>query len=342
MKASHNLIARLALTEKIIRETPIIRLADEHLDLYAKLEFLNGVGSVKDRPALWILKRAIERGEVGPDTTVVESSSGNFACALATFCRMLTLKFVPVIDPCVPPVYESYLRTHCERVVKVEEFDDAGGYLKSRLGMVKTLLTDIPESYWPNQYGNPDGMDAHYRLTAAEICRDLPKLDYAFIGVSSAGTVSGLSRRLKEHYPSVRIIAVDAEGSVIFGQKPKRRHISGIGSSISPPLLEHALIDDIVIVPESDTVIACHDLLERHGLFVGGSTGTAYSAIRRYFSVADRKGRAKVLFLCCDRGTAYLHNVFNSEWAAWRAGKAEAAPRTLGTWIPQQISHSQS
>lgn len=310
---SHSLTDRVAYAEQIIRETPIIRLDEDHLVLYAKLEFLNGIGSIKDRPAFWILKRAIERGQVGPNTTIVESSSGNFACALATFCRILRLNFIPVVDPFVSPVYESFLRTQCETVVKVEESDDSGGYLKTRLRMVQTLLSRYPDSYWPNQYENPDGMAAHYHLTAAEVLRVLPDVDYVFIGVSSAGTLAGVSRRLKEHNPAIRIVAVDAEGSVIFGQPPKKRSIPGLGSSISPPLVKEAIVDEVVIVNEVDTVAACHHLLRRHGLFVGGSTGTVYSAIQRYFSGRVLSVQPKVLFFCCDRGTAYLHNVFSAE-----------------------------
>jgi len=311
--ASHQLIERVAYAERIIRETPVVRLDEEHLTLYAKLELFNGVGSIKDRPAFWILKRAIERGQIGPNTTIIESSSGNFACALASFCRILGLNFIPVVDPFVSPVYESFLRTQCETVVKVEECDDSGGYLKTRLRIVDTLLSQYSDAYWPNQYENPDGMAAHYHLTAAEVCRALPDLDYVFIGVSSAGTLAGVSRRLKEHNPAIRVIAVDAEGSVIFGGPPKKRSIPGIGSSISPPLIKEALFDDVVIVNEADTVAACHHLLKRHGLFVGGSTGTVYSAIQRYFAAYQPRKQPQVLFFCCDRGVAYLHNVFSAD-----------------------------
>lgn len=324
-----DLLDRLRFAQRILRETPVIQLPHSRLELFTKLEFLNGVGSIKDRPAFWILKRAIERGEVGRDTTIIESSSGNFACALATFCRMLNLKFVPVVDPLVSPFYEAYLRANCDRIAKVEECDDSGSFLKTRLRTVQTLLRDIPNSYWTNQYENTDGMAAHYDLTAAEICRTIPDLDYIFLGVSSAGTIAGVSRRLKEHYPGVRVIAVDAEGSVIFGQKPKKRCISGIGSSISPGLVRLALIDDIAIVPETDTVTACHELLEKYSLFVGGSTGTVYSAIESYFAGKHFGGRPKVLFLCCDKGTAYLRNVYNTEWVASHLARPVDEPEPL-------------
>jgi cysteine synthase len=136
MYSQQELLDRLILAQGIVRETPVIRLRHRKLELYAKLEFMNGVGSIKDRPALWILKRAIERGDVRHNTTIIESSSGNFACALATFCRILKLKFIPVVDPLIPPFYEAYLRAHCDTVAKVEENDDSGSYLKTRLRKV--------------------------------------------------------------------------------------------------------------------------------------------------------------------------------------------------------------
>src|SRR5207245_997542 len=185
-------------------------------------------------------------------------------------------------EPKIAGSDESFLRRICPTVVKVEDRDDTGGFLKTRLQKVKDLCATIPNAYWPNQYGNPDAMEAHYELTATEICADFDSLDYVFIGVSTAGTIAGVSRRLKERYSKIRIIAVDTEGSVIFGGAPRKRHIPGIGSSIVPPLLSHARIDDVVLVPERETVQACRELLTTHGLFVGGSSGSAYAAIKRY------------------------------------------------------------
>jgi 2,3-diaminopropionate biosynthesis protein SbnA len=320
MRSRRWLLAQVAKAAKVLRETPIVKLDDDRVELFAKLEFLNGIGSIKDRPAFWILKNAIARGEIEPRTTIVESSSGNFALALAVFCRMLELKFIPVIDPNISPLYEALLRVYCERVVKVESRDDTGGFLKTRLATVHELISDIKGSYWTNQYANPDGMAAHYHLTGGEVVRNFLSLNYVFLGVSTAGTIAGVSKRLKEAYPSVQIVAVDAEGSVIFGQQPGRRWIPGLGSSIVPPLLSHAYFHETIIVPETSTIEGCHELLSRHNLFVGGSSGAAYSAIRNYFSGSVYRPRPQVLFLCCDRGTGYLNNVFNSNWCAWRSG----------------------
>jgi cysteine synthase A len=118
---------------------------------------------------------------------------------------------------------------------------------------------------------------------------------------------------------------------VIFGQPPKKRHIPGIGSSITPVFLRDSFIDDVMIVSESDATAACWELLEQHGLFVGGSTGSVYSAIQTFFRRHVPVGRTpKVLFLCCDRGIAYLHTVFNREWDAGAPVEAVTKVTAMG------------
>src|SRR6266700_3682720 len=222
--STSRLTTGLELLRNTLRPTPHVQLVMKGMNLFAKLEYVNPVGSIKDRPAYWILKRAAERGEIGDETTVIESSSGNFASALAAFTRLVGLRFIPVIDPNISSTYESFLRRTCSTVVKVEDRDDTGGFLKTRLQMVKHLCATIPNAYWTNQYGNPDAVEAHYELTGAEVCADFDSLDYVFIGVSTAGTIAGVSRRLKEHYPNIRVIAVDTEGSAIFGGAARKRH----------------------------------------------------------------------------------------------------------------------
>lgn len=310
------LATRLEQLRKTLRPTPHVPLAMKGMHLFAKLEYVNPVGSIKDRSAYWILKRAVERGDIDEGTTVIESSSGNFATALAAYTHLLGLRFIPVIDPNISGSYESFLRRFCSTVVKVEERDDTGGFLKTRLDMVQHLCASIPNAYWTNQYGNPDAMEAHYRLTAGEICADFHTLDYVFIAVSTAGTIAGVSRRLKEHFPRVKIIAVDSEGSVIFGGAPHKRHIPGLGSSIVPPLLAQARIDEVVMIPERETVAACQELLTSHGLFVGGSSGTAFAAVKHLAPKMRGARRPTVLFLCADRGMPYLDTVYDPAWPA--------------------------
>ncbi|NHC16043.1 2,3-diaminopropionate biosynthesis protein SbnA [Motilibacter deserti] len=315
MSAARPLLAALERIGQSFPQTPLVPLEHDRLDLFAKLEFANPNASSKDRSAFWILKSAIERGDVGEGATIVESSSGNFALSLATLSRALGLSFVPVIDPNVNASTEAYLRALCDRVEKVSERDGTGGYLANRLARVAELRTQLPAAYWPNQYANPDALLAHYRLTGGELCRELRRLDYVFVGVSTGGTISGLSLRVKEAFPNARVVAVDAAGSAIFGSSPCRRLIPGIGSSIVPPLVGHALIDDVVIVSEEEAIAGCHRLLHRHGIYAGGSTGSVYAAIERYFA-GSRGRRPTVAFLCADRGAAYADTVYDRAWVA--------------------------
>ncbi len=312
--------ARLGQLQKAIGRTPLLHLEDERLDLYIKLETHNLTGSIKDRPALHVLTRALEEGLVDRDTVIVESSSGNFAIALATICRTLDLEFVPVIDINVNPANEQVLRTLCDRVEMVTERDETGGCLLTRLARVREMCEEIPNAYWPNQYANPWNAESHKLGTGTEICDELPDLDYLFVGVSSGGTVTGTSQIVKERCPTAKIVAVDIEGSVIFDSRPKKRFIPGMGSSMRPSILDGAQIDEVVHVAEPDVVRGCRELYGQHGMFMGGSTGTVYQAIRSYFSARPLDGRPVVAFLAPDRGTPYLDTVYNPAWTQEKYG----------------------
>ncbi|WP_406397886.1 2,3-diaminopropionate biosynthesis protein SbnA [Streptomyces sp. NBC_00879] len=314
-RADQSLIEQTRQIRQGLMGTPLIPLEDEQCDIVAKLEFCNPTGSSKDRSALWILEQAIGRGEIVHDTTVVESSSGNFALALAFYCRMLGISFVPVIDPNCNEATEAQLRLLCERVEKVSIRDGTGSYLKNRLSRVQELLVELDSAYWPNQYANPDARDAHYRFTAGELIAQAGPLDYLFVGVGTGGTIAGLSHRIKETYPGCVVVAVDTEGSVIFGGPPKKRRIPGIGSSIVPPLCDQALIDEVEIVSEVRAVDACGALAAKYGLYAGGSTGSTYAAVQDYFA-RHRPGahRPRVAFIAADRGHAYAQTVYDPTW----------------------------
>jgi N-(2-amino-2-carboxyethyl)-L-glutamate synthase len=317
-----DLLARVEALGAALRPTPVVRLAHPRLHLFAKLEYHSVVGSLKDRPAYYMLRDAVRRGAVRRTTTILESSSGNTGAALAVFCRILGLTFVPIVDPNIQKHYLRLLESAGARVVRVEQRDETGGYLRTRLAKVEELLETIGDAFWTDQYRNPSAMAAHYELTAGEIVAAFSALDYIFVGVSTAGTIAGVSRRLKEHFPAVKVVAVDAEGSVIFGQKPRHRYIPGIGSSIVPDLLRHALIDDTVHVRELDTIDGCHALLQEHQILAGGSSGSSYAAIRSY---PFPEPSPTVLFLCADRGTAYMDTVYDPAWVAWRREQEEPA-----------------
>jgi cysteine synthase A len=313
--------------EKVVGNTPVQRIESKRFELFCKLEFLNFTGSVKDRPAFYVIKKGVESGIIGPNSTIIESSSGNFASALAAIARNLNIQFIPVIDPNIVKSYENFLYLCCDSVAKVTERDDQGGFQRTRIGKVSDLIQQIPHSFWPDQYGNPLCMEAHYYTTGAEICEQVAPLDFAFIGVSSGGSIAGISNRLKEHFPKIKIIAVDALGSVIFNDQSRRRYIPGIGSTSRPALVDKAIIDEVVWVSEPETVKACHRLLRHHGIFGGGSTGTVYAAIEDYFKDYRGSGRKpRVLMLSPDRGHAYLDTVYNHQWCSWLMAQHGVAP----------------
>jgi N-(2-amino-2-carboxyethyl)-L-glutamate synthase len=295
--------------------TRLVPLWHPRLRLFAKMESANPSGSAKDRSAYWILREAVRRGEITRATTVVESSSGNFALALSRFCRALGVRFVPVIDPNVNASTERVLRRECGRVEKVVTADETGGFLLSRLRRVAELRAELTGTYWPDQYANLDGARGHYELTGVELAGELDHVDYLFVGVGSGATIAGLSRRVTESSPGVTVVAVDVEGSAIFGRPPHRRRIPGIGSSIRPPLLDQARVDDVMIMSEQDEVAGCHELWRTHDLFAGGSTGCVYRAIERYFE--SHQGPPPVVaFLSADRGEPYRDTVYDPAWVA--------------------------
>ena len=306
---------RMADLGRTVRPTRTLHLPDPAIRLFAKLESDNPSGSAKDRAAYWIMAEAVRRGEVTERTTVVESSSGNFALALAQMCRELGLEFVPVLDPNVNADTLRSLRRTCRRVEIVTDRDDTGGYLLTRLARVAELLAEEGDTYWPNQYANPDGARGHYELTGGELVEAVPTIDYLFVGVGTGATIAGLSQRVRESSPGVHVIAVDVEGSVIFGGRPGRRLIPGIGSSIRPPLLDGAVIDEVVVVSEWAEAEGCRQLQRDHGIHAGGSTGCVYAAIGRYFD--GFQGPApSVAFVCADRGEPYGSTVYDPGWVS--------------------------
>lgn len=297
--------------------TPFVQIKSEKFDninLFIKQEFLNPTGSVKDRAAEYILKNLLDSGEINCDTTIIESSSGNFGIALATFCKKYGLKFYCVIDPSISSLNEIIIASLGAKIIKVSTPDNYGGFLKTRIQVVQNLLLEIPNSFWINQYGNKLNSDAYYHTLGEEICNQISDIDYVFLGVSSGGTITGVSQKLKERYPKAKMIAVDIVGSVIFGGTPKKRHIPGIGSSIVPSILREAKIDDVVMVDEVSTVKSCHEFLENHFVLAGGSSGSVFCAIKKYFKNKNFIRKPNVVMIIADRGDRYVNTIYNNEW----------------------------
>ena len=297
--------------------TPLtsIRLEElSNIELYLKLEYYNPTGSVKDRAANYIIKKLLDLGEINKDTIMIESSSGNFGIALSAYCKKYGLSFYCVIDPNITPVNETIIRKLSTCTFKVTEKDSYGGYLLERIKKVKQLLNNNSNAYWVNQYANLHNAEAYYNTLGNELCNEIDEIDYVFVGVSSGGTITGVSRRIKEKYPNAKVIAVDSVGSVIFGGQAAKRYIPGIGSSMVPDILKHAKIDEVVLVDEISSISMCHELLEKHSIFAGGSSGSVFAAIKKYFKNKTLNKKVNVVAIFADRGDRYSNTIYNKEW----------------------------
>ncbi len=300
-----------------VGNTPISQLQVpelKNINLFAKLEFYNPTGSMKDRAASYIIKKLLARKEIDKDTTMIESSSGNFGIALSACCKKSGLKFIAVVDPCILPINEILIKSFGAKVIKVDVPDCNGGYLLNRIKKVKELINEIDNSYWVNQYGNPYNAETYYHTLGNEICWQMENVDYIFMGVSSGGTITGVSNKIKEKFPNAKVIAVDIFGSVIFGHPPHKRYIPGIGSSMVPEILKKAKIDDVVMIDEVSTIAMCHELLKKHYIFAGGSSGSVFAAIKKYFAGRKINKKLNVVTVFADRGERYANTVYNEEW----------------------------
>jgi 2,3-diaminopropionate biosynthesis protein SbnA len=302
-----------------VGRTPLVYLRrlfpQRNLDIIAKLEFLNPGGSVKDRPAQFIIEQGLQDGSITPATHLLESSSGNLGIALAMVARPYNLAFTCVVDPKISPTNLRMLECLGAHIEMVHTPDNQGGYLKTRIQRVHELLDLIPNSQWINQYANRRNWQAHYYGTGSEIIADLDRpIDYLVAAVSTTGTILGIARRLREELPRLRVIAIDAVGSVLFGAPPGPRAIPGIGASRIPELLNREEIDEVVYVNDWESAQGCRDLALCEGIFAGGSSGSVIAGIRKLLPALPSSSR--LLTLLPDRGERYLTMVYDDTWLA--------------------------
>jgi N-(2-amino-2-carboxyethyl)-L-glutamate synthase len=280
-------------------------------EVYLKLEGLNPAGSVKLRPAMWMITRLEAEGRLRPGRNhVVESSSGNLGIALALVCKVKGYKFTCVTDPNVNPWAVKVMQAYGASVVVVRERDDEGGYLGTRIREIRRMLDADPHLVWTNQYANPANAGAHYALTAREIHQAFPHLDYLFVGAGTTGTLVGCARYFARHSPRTKVIAVDAVGSVTFGGPAGPRHIPGLGTSRRPEIADLHEPHTVVHVAERDAVLTCKRLLDNHGLLAGGSTGSVLAAVERYPIPAGNS----VVAISPDLGDRYVDTLYDPAW----------------------------
>ena len=298
----------------INEETPVLKLTNirDKVDLYVKYEGCNIFGSMKERAVRNCLKKAIENNRINYETEIIESSSGNMGIALASICNELGLRFTCVIDPHITPVNRTILETLNANLIMADKPDANGGFLLSRLEIVRDYVNNNKNVYWINQYDNFDIISGYYSIVD-ELYKNIKKIDYAFLSVSSGGSIAGISKRIKNLSQRTKVIAVDVEGSVIFGYPGQKRYIPGAGSSIVANNLKHAIIDDVIIVSERQAIERCWKYINEFGL-IGGSSGVVLAGIEKYLAEHNIESNINIATIFPDRGERYIDSIYNKEW----------------------------
>jgi cysteine synthase A len=280
--------------------------------LFLKCEGFNFAGSIKVKPAVEMVNAAERAGRLTPGSILVESSSGNLGVALSMIAASKGYRFLCVTDSRCNLSTRLLMKALGGEVHLITEPDPVTGLLGARLNHIRALCASDDRYVWLNQYANPGNWVAHYRTTAPSIARSFPDLDVLFVGAGTTGTLMGCARFFREWHRPVRIVAVDAAGSVTFGGAPGRRMIPGLGTSVRPQLLDESYVDEVIIIEEADTIRTCHRLA-RSGFLFGGSTGTVVSGALDWLARHDRPGLTAVA-ISPDLGERYIDTIYQANW----------------------------
>ncbi len=285
--------------QELIGNTPLIRL-QRFGGVLAKCEFLNPIGSIKDRIALNILKKGIERGEIDSDTLIIEATSGNTGIALASLGASLGLKIVIVMPESMS----------LERRVLIQHFGAELVLTPANLGMAgavekaEEIAKENPNSFLTSQFSNPDNPESHIQ-TAQEIWEQTDgKVDIFVAGVGTGGTISGVGKYLKKRNPNIRIVGVEPSNSnILSGGSAGSHEIQGIGAGFIPENLDRDILDEVVAVSDEDAIRTAKELAKQEGLLVGISSGANLFASK---IVADRDRTKTVVTTLNDTGERYI------------------------------------
>lgn len=313
--------ARESILE-IIGHTPMVRLnritEGMPCQVYAKLEFLNPMGSSKDRIAKFLIEEAEKDGRLKPGDTILENSSGNTAMGLALMAIQKGYKLTVVVRDRTSKEKLDQLKALGVNVIKVDtslppEHPDSYNNIAPR------LAKEIPHCYFPDQHNNRENNEAHYRFTGPDIWRQMQgDVDVFIAGIGTGGTIGGVGKYLKEQNPAVKIIAVDVEGSIFTDYfktgkliQPKPYLLEGLGDEFLINCADFSVIDDMIQVSDRDAFLGARELAKREGLLVGGSSGAVLRALQHY---APELAGKRVGILFPDSASRYLSTIFNDEW----------------------------
>jgi cysteine synthase B len=277
--------------------------------LWAKLEGQNPTGSLKDRIAVAMIEEAERAGELTPDRTILEPTSGNTGIALALVARRKGYRMLAVLPDNASEERVRLLELYGAEIVSSPADRGTNGAIE-----VARRLAEDPRYFMPFQYGNPANPRAHYEGTGEEIVRDLPEVTHFVAGLGTGGTLTGAGRRLKEHRPDVAVVAAEPElGELVYG-------LRSLDEGFIPPILDESVLDRKLLVSAEDAVRATRELAEEEGVFAGISSGAVLHAARR---VAEGLDRGDVVCLLADGGWKYLST------RAW-TGDVERAVKEVG------------
>lgn len=308
---------------ELVGNTPIVKLSrlSEGLpcSLYAKVEFVNPGSSVKDRIAIKIIDEAEKRGELKPGGTIIEATSGNTGMGLAMVAAVKGYKSIFVMPDKMSLEKIQALRAFGSKVVvtptNVEPEDPRSYYC-----VAKRLVKETPNSFYANQYHNPDNPQTHYETTGPELWKQTDGKITTFIaGLGTGGTITGVGKYLKEKNPKIKIVGIDPEGS-LYTQYHKtgklgKAHpykVEGIGEDFLPSTINFDYIDEVVQVSDKECFQMTRKLARCEGLFVGGSCGAAVAGAIKWAKA--QKGDELPVILLPDSGSRYLSKVFDDDW----------------------------
>ena len=307
----------------VVGRTPLVRLNRINQGLkptiYVKVEYLNPGGSVKDRIAINMIDEAEKRGDLKPGGTIIEGTSGNTGMGLALVAAVRGYKVIFTTTDKQSKEKVDLLKALGAEVIvcpTAVEPDDPRSYYS----IAKKLASEIPNSYYPNQYDNADNPTTHYHTTGPEIWDDTEgKITHFVAGMGTGGTLSGTGRYLKDQNPDIKVIGVDPIGSLYHEYFHKgtvgKAHtyvVEGIGEDIFPTTMHFDVMDDCLQVTDRDCFLVARRLARQEGIFSGGSAG---AAIWGGLEVAKHLNEDDLMvILVPDTGRQYMSKVFNDEW----------------------------
>lgn len=305
-----------------IGNTPLVRIAKRDgqcpARLYAKLEFMNPGGSVKDRLVKYLVTHMEQDGLLTEESVLVENSSGNTGAAMSMVAAARGLRCVVTIPDKMSREKISRMRAYGTEVVVAPTAVDADDP-RSYYSVARRLSEAIPGAIYPDQYNNPLNAQAHYESTGPEIWEQTGGAIDAFVcGIGTGGTISGVGRFLKEKNPAIQVIGADPIGSVFYdyfhhGRLPTPHvyQVEGIGEDYLVKAVDFNVIDDIVQVDDAGSFAAARQLVREEGILCGGSSGSALCAA---LQVAPRFPGGNVVVLLPDSGNMYLSKFLDDEW----------------------------